>query len=124
MQAAPPPQAPAPANGNGHFSKPALTDLLLGLVEDRTGYPRDMLGMDQNLEADLGIDLIKRVEIVGALLKALPADTQSSTADLGESLNGQKTLNGIIDLVLPRSPRQRGRLPPALLIKPGRTLLP
>ena len=44
------------SNGHGGFGKPALTDLLLGLVEDRTGYPRDMLGMDQNLEADLGID--------------------------------------------------------------------
>jgi NAD(P)-dependent dehydrogenase (short-subunit alcohol dehydrogenase family)/acyl carrier protein len=97
VHAAPP--VDANGSGKGHFARPALTDLLLGLVEDRTGYPRDMLGMDQNLEADLGIDSIKRVEIVGALLKALPTETQPGTANLGESLNGQKTLNGIIDLV-------------------------
>ena len=66
------PAAAKPTNGKGELGRPALTDLLLGLVEDRTGYPRDMLGMDQSLEADLGIDSIKRVEIVGALLKALP----------------------------------------------------
>ncbi len=96
--AAPLPQAAAAANGNGKgVGRPALTDLLLGLVEDRTGYPRDMLGMDQNLEADLGIDSIKRVEIVGALIKALPADAQPSAATLGEALNSQKTLNGIVD---------------------------
>ena len=46
-----------------------------------------MLGMDQNLEADLGIDSIKRVEIVGALLKWLPATVQPKTADLGEQLS-------------------------------------
>ena len=94
----------APANGAGPngasvFDRAALTDQLISLVEDRTGYPRDMLGMDQNLEADLGIDSIKRVEIVGALLKWLPAAVQPKTADLGEKLNAQKTLNGILELL-------------------------
>jgi acyl transferase domain-containing protein/NAD(P)-dependent dehydrogenase (short-subunit alcohol dehydrogenase family) len=89
----------AAANGAAPFGRAALTDHLIALVEDRTGYPRDMLGMDQNLEADLGIDSIKRVEIVGALLKWLPSEVQSKTADLGEALNGQKTLNGILDLL-------------------------
>ena len=86
-------------NGAGSFDRAALTDHLISLVEDRTGYPRDMLGMDQNLEADLGIDSIKRVEIVGALLKWLPATVQPKTADLGEQLNAQKTLNGILELL-------------------------
>ncbi len=86
-------------NGAAPFGRAALTDHLIALVEDRTGYPRDMLGMDQNLEADLGINSIKRVEIVGALLKWLPAEVQSKTSELGEALNGQKTLNGIVDLL-------------------------
>ena len=89
----------AATNGAAPFDRAALTDHLISLVEDRTGYPRDMLGMDQNLEADLGIDSIKRVEIVGALLKWLPAAVQPKTADLGEALNAQKTLNGILDLL-------------------------
>jgi len=86
-------------NGTAPFGRATITDKLISLVEDRTGYPRDMLGMDQNLEADLGIDSIKRVEILGALLKWLPADAQAKTADLGDALNGQKTLNGILDLL-------------------------
>ena len=81
------------------FDRAALIDHLIGLVEDRTGYPRDVLGMDQNLEADLGIDSIKRVEIVGALLKWLPAAVQANTAGLGEALTAQRTLNGILDLL-------------------------
>ncbi len=86
-------------NGATAFGRATISDHLISLVEDRTGYPRDMLGMDQNLEADLGIDSIKRVEILGALLKWLPAEAQAKTADLGDALNGQKTLNGILDLL-------------------------
>ncbi len=36
---------------------------------------------------------------MGALLKWLPAEVQSKTAGLGEALNGQKTLNSILDLL-------------------------
>ena len=45
-------------------------DLLLELVAKRTGYPREMLGLDLDMEADLGIDSIKRVEILGELQRA------------------------------------------------------
>ena len=38
---------------------------LLEIVSERTGYPTDMLDLDADLEADLGIDSIKRVEIAG-----------------------------------------------------------
>nr|NCR73224.1 acyltransferase domain-containing protein [Microcystis aeruginosa LG13-12] len=46
-----------------------LIQILVELVSDRTGYPGEMLGLDQDLEAELGIDSIKRVEILGALAK-------------------------------------------------------
>ena len=38
---------------------------LLDVVSERTGYPTDMLSLDADLEGDLGIDSIKRVEIAG-----------------------------------------------------------
>jgi acyl transferase domain-containing protein len=47
------------------FSRDDITKLLLRLVSARTGYPPDMLDPTLNLEADLGIDSIKRVEILG-----------------------------------------------------------
>jgi hypothetical protein len=68
MPAASAPQYVAPAaNDRDGMSHAALVDLLLGLVEEKTGYPRDMVGLGQNLEADLGIDSIKRIAIVGGL---------------------------------------------------------
>jgi acyl transferase domain-containing protein/NAD(P)-dependent dehydrogenase (short-subunit alcohol dehydrogenase family)/acyl carrier protein len=45
--------------------------LLVALVSERTGYPVDMLDLDQNMEADLGIDSIKRTEIFAALRERL-----------------------------------------------------
>ena len=77
----------------------ALNKMLLHIVEEKTGYPPDMIGANQNLEADLGIDSIKRVEIVGALLKALPPIyNQTLGKDLG-GLNSQPTLNGMLDIM-------------------------
>jgi acyl transferase domain-containing protein/NADP-dependent 3-hydroxy acid dehydrogenase YdfG len=42
-------------------------DLLLSIVADKTGYPAEMLGGAMDLETDLGIDSIKKVEIFAAL---------------------------------------------------------
>src|SRR5699024_11148441 len=58
----------------------AIEAVLLGIVEEKTGYPRDLLGLDQNLESDLGIDSIKRIEIVGALLQQLPEAQRQALA--------------------------------------------
>jgi acyl transferase domain-containing protein/NAD(P)H-dependent flavin oxidoreductase YrpB (nitropropane dioxygenase family)/NADP-dependent 3-hydroxy acid dehydrogenase YdfG len=84
--------APAPA-----LDARGIADLLLGVVEDRTGYPRDMLALDQNMEAELGIDSIKRAEIVGVLLKTLPQKFNGHMGEAAASLNGKKTLQGMID---------------------------
>ncbi len=65
--------AAAPANGNGGPAGPAPLDaerigsLLLSIVAERTGYPVEMLNVDMDLEADLGIDSIKKVEILSAV---------------------------------------------------------
>ena len=57
-----------------------------------------MLGLDQDLEADLGIDSIKRVEILGSLAEAMGgADSQAASNLEMEKLTGIKTLRGIID---------------------------
>ena len=50
-----------------------ITATLLAVVSDKTGYPADMLELEMGLDADLGIDSIKRVEILSALQEALPA---------------------------------------------------
>ena len=44
--------------------------ILLGLVAERTGYPAEMLGLDRDVEAELGIDSIKRVETLAGCSSA------------------------------------------------------
>mgnify|MGYP000165086895 CR=1 FL=1 len=86
--AAPPPPAGAPAPAKEAPSPPAeaaaprgtppapeeerLQGVLLEVVSRLTGYPPEMLGLDMDIEADLGIDSIKRVEILSALEERLP----------------------------------------------------
>ncbi|GAA1300472.1 SDR family oxidoreductase [Saccharothrix xinjiangensis] len=61
--ASPPPTPDAPGGS---------VDVLLAVVAELTGYPVDVLDLDMNLEGDLGIDSIKRVEILSALRERLP----------------------------------------------------
>src|SRR5206468_7931437 len=75
-----------------------LRERLVAIVGERTGYPPEMLGLDLNIEADLGIDSIKRVEILGAFQRACPAPLQRRLQDSMESLSRIKTLRGILDL--------------------------
>ena len=67
-EVAPAPPQPEPAATSSGAS---LHETLLALISKRTGYPPEMLELDQNLEADLGIDSIKRAEIFGGLLENL-----------------------------------------------------
>lgn len=84
----------------GKLDRDTLMSQLLELVSDRTGYPAEMLGQDQDLEAELGIDSIKRVEILGGLQKLLPAAVESSLQAQMEKLTRLKSLNAIVDYVL------------------------
>ena len=59
-----------------------ITARLLEIVRDRTGYPIETLGLDLDIEADLGIDSIKRVEILGKLRDEFP--TLKGPADSSE----------------------------------------
>ena len=71
---------------------------LLGIVSERTGYPIEMLGLDLDLEADLSIDSIKRIEILGALGErmGLGADDGGARDELIEQLASIKSLREII----------------------------
>ncbi|WP_308114711.1 SDR family NAD(P)-dependent oxidoreductase [Streptomyces sp. ISL-12] len=69
--------------------------LLLEVVAERTGYPADIINVDMELESDLGIDSIKKVEILSRIRERvgeLPA------ADLSE-LASLRTLREIADKV-------------------------
>ena len=90
------PVAQPPGNGHAVLSSEEIKDRLLVIVSERTGYPVDMLGLDADLEGDLGIDSIKRVEIAGTLTQsvALP----EGALDL-EELTASRTLGQVIALL-------------------------
>jgi acyl transferase domain-containing protein/NADP-dependent 3-hydroxy acid dehydrogenase YdfG len=58
--------APPPA-GTIATTEPVSLALLLSVVADKTGYPVNMLNGGMDLETDLGIDSIKKVEIFAAV---------------------------------------------------------
>ena len=64
---------------------------LVAIVSDLTGYPEQMLGMDMDIESDLGIDSIKRVEILSAVEEQMP-DLPKVTPEM---LGDLKTLDQI-----------------------------
>ena len=39
---------------------------MLAIVAEQTGYPAEMLDLDLDLEADLGIDTVKQAEMFAA----------------------------------------------------------
>src|SRR6056297_1639610 len=68
--AAPAPAAttPAPADtGDGAADDDDVVAAVLGVVAAQTGYPADMLELDLDLEADLGIDTVKQAETFAAI---------------------------------------------------------
>jgi NAD(P)-dependent dehydrogenase (short-subunit alcohol dehydrogenase family)/acyl carrier protein len=83
------------------LQKGDIQDMILGIVSEKTGYPTEMLGLDLDLEADLSIDSIKRIEIIGELkvkLEAImPSDEENQ--EQMEKLSAFKTLNHLIDWI-------------------------
>jgi NAD(P)-dependent dehydrogenase (short-subunit alcohol dehydrogenase family)/acyl carrier protein len=97
------PQTKAANSANTASSPgPKLTPLeaLVATVSERTGYPADMLDPDLDLEADLGIDSIKRIEILGEMRDKLGLEVGGEAGDaMVEKLAAVKTLRGIAELL-------------------------
>jgi phosphopantetheine--protein transferase-like protein len=92
------------ANGHIELAEPTgvalrardeIPQILLRLVSERTGYPTEVLDLTLDLEADLGIDSIKRIEILGALQRET---NLFQTQDM-ERVSSLKTLQQIIDVL-------------------------
>ena len=70
-----------------------LRRALQEVVADKTGYPVEMVDPAMDLEADLGVDSIKRVQVIGALQERFP-----HLPSLGpEQLGTLRTLNQVAD---------------------------
>lgn len=68
--------------------------VLIQIVADKTGYPEEMLDLDLELESGLGIDSIKRVEILSELQERYPQLAELET----EKLTALQTLGEIHEM--------------------------
>ncbi len=66
---------------------------LLTIVAEKTGYPEEMLDLELDMESGLGIDSIKRVEILSALQGVVPGLADVDTTQLA----AMNTLQEILD---------------------------
>ncbi len=102
-------------------------ELVLAIVSERTGYPAETLGPDLDLEADLSIDSIKRIEIVGELAARLGLQVDQGGGDgdaMIEELATRKTLRAMVTwlaarLEALRSPAAPAATPPAVAALPA-----
>ena len=77
---APPLQVSLPAQASDSGS---IKEKVLAIVAEKTGYPKDMLDLDLDLEADLGIDTVKQAEMFAAIRAAynIPRDENLKLRD-------------------------------------------
>ena len=98
-----PPAAPVsveePVSAEEPKDNSALGSIVLAVVSEKTGYPPEMLNVDMSLDHDLGIDSIKRVEILSALQERVPG----LPAFQPEELGALHTLNDVVNLANSRT---------------------
>ena len=102
----PPHPSPIPEGEGGrneHEHEDLVAQAVLSLVAEQTGYPQDMLELDLDLEADLGIDTVKQAETFSALRDRfeLPSEGELSPRDY-------PTLAKIVEYVYQSRPELRG----------------
>ncbi len=113
VQAPPASQAPVSQDDPGtEWTREKITSRLVSIVGERTGYPAEMLGLDLDMEADLGIDSIKRVEILGTLQQESMVGGKSLDKDM-EALAKLKTLRSIVDWLVEAGARGDAAVVPA-----------
>jgi acyl transferase domain-containing protein/NAD(P)-dependent dehydrogenase (short-subunit alcohol dehydrogenase family)/acyl carrier protein len=76
-----------------------VREMVLEIIAEKTGYPPDMLDMDLDLEADLGIDTVKQAEMFAAIRTAydIPREENLKMRDF-------PTLAHVVQFVYDRKP--------------------
>ncbi|HEY4934893.1 MAG TPA: SDR family oxidoreductase [Terriglobales bacterium] len=86
----------------------AVKERILDLAVEKTGYPRDMLDLDLDLEADLGVDTVKQAEMFAAI-----REIYSIPRDESRKLRDYPTLAHVIRFVYESRPDLAGVTPSA-----------
>ncbi|MEZ6074628.1 MAG: phosphopantetheine-binding protein [Pirellulaceae bacterium] len=81
--------APLPAN-----SKNSIEAFLIDFVVEQTGYPAEIIELDWDIEADLGIDSIKKAQLFGELREFFDLESHASIR-----LDDYRSLRDIAELL-------------------------
>ncbi len=76
-----------------------VKERILALVVEKTGYPKDMLDLDLDLEADLGVDTVKQAEMFAAI-----REIYNIPRDENRKLRDYPTLAHVIRFVYEKRP--------------------
>jgi acyl transferase domain-containing protein/acyl carrier protein len=87
-------------------SEEEVRQRVLAVVAEKTGYPEDMLDLELDLEADLGIDTVKQAELFATVREAY-----GIARDDNLKLRDFPTLDHVIRFVLDRAERPAGETP-------------
>ena len=98
--AVPPAPAKQPTTGD------AVKERILALMVEKTGYPQDMLDVDLDLEADLGVDTVKQAEMFAAI-----REIYNIPRDENRKLRDYPTLAHVIRFVYEKRPDLAGTVP-------------
>ena len=111
VPAAPAPSAPAPTPEAG---ADPVTAQILDVVAAKTGYPRDMLDLELDLEADLGVDTVKQAETMATIREMYDIPVQENL-----SLRDYPTLKHVIGFVYSMRPDLRPQEPNVAALVPA-----
>ena len=71
---------------------------MIAIISERTGYPLNMLTEHIDLEAELGIDSIKRMEVLDKVLKELSIDHERKLQGFMPQLMRAKSINEFLNI--------------------------
>jgi len=96
------------ANNSTGLNEKEVADKIVDMIASKTGYPKDMLDLDLDMEADLGIDTVKQAELFGMIRESFGIPKQESI-----SLKDYPTIRHCVKFVMDSKTEVRGQSLPA-----------
>ncbi|QIE43326.1 SDR family NAD(P)-dependent oxidoreductase (plasmid) [Rhodobacteraceae bacterium SC52] len=98
---APPPATAAPSEvASAPLDRAGVAASLLKIVADHTGYPDDMIAFDLDVEAEFGIESIKRLEILERFIGTLPPHAVDAFRSDAERVARERVLDIWVDAAM------------------------
>ena len=106
--------APAPVSkAVANLDEASVTKEVVAMVAEKTGYPEDMLDLDLDMEADLGIDTVKQAELFAIMREKYQIARQE-----GVQLKDYPTIRSIIKYAMANAGQGEAAAAPVAEVAP------